>query len=167
MTIRTTARVTTRVRPASGKAIWGAAGLMAMFLVLLLLRLDFARYAFTAFAWERAEGTVRSPHWTTDPTVEFVARDGSLHTFSEDYWLLCHRSLCFTRSFTPGQIVPVVYDPATPQRALVRDFALYSTIFEWFVEAFFFVLFALLMFAMLRGRSSSVAIRFGSDPNRE
>lgn len=167
MTIRTGARITTRMRPASGKAIFGAVGLMAMFLVLLLLHLDFARYAFTAFAWEDAEGTVTSLRRTDDPAIRFVARDGTLHMFSEDYWLLCHRSLCFTRNFTPGEIVPVVYDPGTPQRAFVHDFALYSTIFEWFVEAFFFSFFAFLLLAMLRGQSGHANVSFSTDPTRE
>jgi hypothetical protein len=141
---------------------------MAALIFLLALRLGFARYAFTAFLWERTDGAVISTRRTTDPNIQFAAGDGSLHTFSEDYFLLCgRRSLCYRRSFTPGEMVPVVYDPAEPSRAFVRDFALYSTIFEWFVELFFLLLLAALLLRLIRGGSSNVSIQIGSRPDRE
>jgi Protein of unknown function (DUF3592) len=167
MTITTTARVTsTRTAGPRGKTILGIALLIAGLIFLLALRLGFARYAFTAFLWQRTDGTVISANRTTNPTIQFAAADGSLHRFSEDYFLLCgHRSLCFRRYFTMNEVVPVVYDPATPERAFVRDFALYSTIFEWLVEAFFLLLFTALLLNLLRGGSTNMSIQIGSDPN--
>jgi hypothetical protein len=170
ITIRTSGRITatTRTSGRRGKAILFSALLMAGLIFLLGLRLDFARYAFTAFLWERADGTVMNTRTTTIPTIEFAARDGSLRAFSEDYFLLCgRRSLCFRRSFTPGQVVPVVYDPGSPDRAFVRDFALYSTIFEWFVEAFFLLLITLLMVNLILGSSGNLSVQLGSDPRAQ
>lgn len=164
ITVNTRTRVTTRTPARRGTAILGIAALMVMLIFLLGLRLDFARYAFTSFLWKRAEGTVISTRRTIDPTIQFAAGDGSLHTFSEDYVLICgRRSLCFRRSFAPGEVVPMVYDPATPERAFVHDFALYSTIFEWFVEAFFLLLMALLLSSLLSSGSGNVSIQIGSD----
>lgn len=161
-------RVTTWTSPHRGKAIFGCAALMAMLLLLMCLRLGFARYAFTWFLWQRADGTVMNSRSTTNPTLQFAAVDGSLHAFNEDYFLLCgRRSLCYRRSFAPGEVVPVVYDPASPGRAFVHDFALYSTIFEWFVEAFFLLLIALLFFNLARGGSGNLSIQIGSSPNGE
>jgi hypothetical protein len=167
MTVRTSGRIasTTRTAAPRGRTILFFAFLMAGLIFLLCLRLGFARYAFTCFLWERAEGTVVTTFRTTDPTIQFVGQDGSLHSFSEDYFLLCgRRSLCFRRSFSPGEVVPVVYDPAAPNRAFVRDFALYSTIFEWFVEAFFLLVITTLMLNLVRGGSGNIAIQFGSRP---
>jgi len=167
VTIRTSSRIrTTAVTTAHrGKAIFGCAALMAMFILLLCLRLGFARYAFTWFVWQNALGTVMSARSTTHPTIQFAAVDGSLHAFDEDYFLLCgRRSLCYRRSFSPGEGVPIVYDPDAPSRAFVHDFALYSTIFEWFVEAFFLLLLALLFFNLVRGGSGSMSVQFTSNP---
>jgi hypothetical protein len=163
MAISTRARVTTRASARSGTAILGIALLIAGLVFLLWLRLGFARYAFTAFLWQRTDGTVISTRRTTDPSIRFAAGDGSLHTFSQDYFLLCgRRSLCYRRNFTPGEVVPVVYDPAEPNRAFVRDFALYSTIFEWFVELFFLLLLAALLLQLIRGGSGNLSIQIGS-----
>jgi Protein of unknown function (DUF3592) len=163
--ISSSGRITTRTGARRSTAMLGAAVLMAMLVFLLWLRIGFARYAFTAFQWERANGSVTSAVPTTDPTIQFVAPDGSRHAFNEDYFLLCsRRSLCFRRTFTPGEIVPVIYYPADPSRAYVRDFALYSTIFEWFVEAFFLVVIGLAMSQLISGGSGNLSIRFGSRP---
>lgn len=146
-----------------GKAIIGCVALMAMLILLMGLRIGFARYAFTFFVWQSAEGTVTNSRTTYDPTIQFAAVDGSLHAFSEDYLLLCgRRSLCFSRRFAPGEVVPVVYDPGAPERAYVHDFALRSTIFEWFAEAFFLLLITLLFRNLVRGGSGSTSIEFSS-----
>jgi hypothetical protein len=169
ITVNTRTRVTTT--PSSGRRgtmILGSALLIAGLIFLLGLRLDFARYAFTAFQWQRANGTVVNPGRLWNPTIQFVAGDGSLQAFNENYGQLCgHRSLCRRRNFTFGEIVPVVYDPAAPSRAFVRDFALYSTIFEWFCEAFFLFLLLLLMVNLILGGSGNVSIQIGSPPNLE
>jgi hypothetical protein len=163
MTIRTRTRVATQTGAPRGRAILFFALLMAVLIFFLCLRLGFARYAFTAYLWQRADGVVMNTRTTSDPTIEFAARDGTLHTFSEDYILLCgHRSLCWWRNFAPREVVPVVYDPGAPHRAFVRDWALYSTIFEWFVEAFLLVLIAWLVFYLVRGRSTTVSFQTGS-----
>jgi hypothetical protein len=166
--ISTSGRITTRTGGRRSTAILGAAALMAMLVFLMGMRIGFARYAFTAFLWERADGAVISSSRTTNPTIQFVAIDGSLHAFNEDYFLLCgRRSLCFRRTFTPGEVVPLVYDPAEPSRAFVRDFALYSTIFEWFVEALFLLLITFVMSQLISGGSGNLSIQLGSRPNIE
>jgi hypothetical protein len=153
----TSSRITITARTSGhrGEEILFCALLMAGLIFLMGLRIGFARYAFTAFLWQHAEGAVLNTRSTSDPTIGFAARDGSFHSFSEDYSRLCgRRSLCFPRTFTPAEAVPVVYDPAEPSRAYVRDFALYSTIFEWLVEAFFFLLIALVLSSQLMGDGS-------------
>jgi hypothetical protein len=168
VSIRTSSRVSTQTRGRRGKAILGVALLMVLLIFLMGLRLDFARYAFTAILWQRADGTVVNPGRVWNPTLQFVAHDGSLHAFNEDYGLLCgRRSLCFPRNFTRGEVVPVVYDPAAPERAFVRDFALYSTIFEWFVEAFILLLMALLLSSLVSGGSGTLSIPIGPRPDSE
>jgi len=170
VTVRASSRIrTTTVGTAHrGKAIFCCAALMALCILLLCVRLGFARYAFTFFLWQSAEGTVMNSRSTTDPSIQFAAVDGSLHAFSEDYFLLCgHRSLCYRRSFSPGEVVPIVYDPGTPERAYVHDWALYVTIFEWFVEAFFLLLFALLFWNLIRGGSVSRSIEFSTSSSDE
>ena len=94
-----------------------------------------AAYAFTGFSWIRTEGIVTSPRTTSDPTIQFIARDQSPILFREDYYQLCRRSLCWVRSFNPNQVVPVVYDPARPKRAYVGDWALISGAITWFLMA--------------------------------
>jgi hypothetical protein len=154
--------ITARTGPRRGTAILGAVALLAMLVFLMWMRIGFARYAFTAFLWDRSQGAVLNTRSTSDPTIGFAARDGSFHSFSEDYSRLCgRRSLCFPRTFTPAEAVPVVYDPAEPSRAYVRDFALYSTIFEWLVEAFFFLLIALVLSRLLSGQSGDLSIPIG------
>ena len=168
VTINTRTRVTTQTTGPRGKAILFVALLMGVLIFFLCLRLSFARYAFTAFLWQRADGVVISTRKTSDPTIEFAARDETLHTFSEDYISLCgHRSLCFWRTFTPREVVPVVYDPAAPNRAFVRDFALYSTIFEWLVEASFLLLMTWLLLLLVRSGTGDVSIQVGSGPDLE
>jgi Protein of unknown function (DUF3592) len=162
LTINANSRVTTRA--VRGPGILGAALLVAALIFLLSLRIGFARYAFTAFLWKHANGTVVSLRSTTNPTIQFAANDGP-HAFSEDYFLLCgRRSLCFRRTFTPGEVVPVVYDPDAPNRAYVYDWALFATIVEWCIEAGILLVLLLGLAGFFRGGSSSTSIRIGPDP---
>lgn len=54
---------------------------------------DIARYALTGMFWEGTHGVVTSPRPTSAPTVQFNTPDGESHIFTEDYILLCGRSL--------------------------------------------------------------------------
>jgi hypothetical protein len=106
---------------------------MAGSLWYLWNQFDFARYAATGFFWNHTAGTVTTSGTTSNPTIRFVSIDGLSHSFSEDYALLCGggRRLCFVRTFHQGEVFPVVYDPAKPERAFIHDWALFSNIIEW------------------------------------
>ena len=108
-------------------------------------QIGFAMYAATGFSWMHTNGTVTSSRTSDVPTIQFKTRDGSPVAFKEDYFLMCHRSPCFVRHFDPGQLVPVVYDPDTPMRAYVYDWALFVNTIEWFVVAGIFLFFVLLL----------------------
>jgi hypothetical protein len=166
--ISTSSRLKTSASGSPRRTMLFLALLMAALIFLLALRLDFARYAFTAFLWKPADGVVLDPGRAWNPTIQFAAADGSRHTFVEDYGTLCgRRSLCYRRSFTRGEGVPVIYDPGSPNRAFVHDWALYSTIFEWVVEAFFLLLAALLMARLLSGGSGDLSIQADSPSGAE
>jgi hypothetical protein len=169
MTISSRARVTTLSGGNRGTAVLGGVLLVGGLIFLLWLRFGFARYAFTAFLWKHTNGTVMNSRLTTDPTIQFTSVDGSPHAFSEDYFLLCgHRSLCYRRSFSPGEVVSIVYDPGAPERAYVYDFALFTTIAEWCFEAGLLLLFLFVLMLLLRGRSSSsMSIRIDTNPDPE
>jgi hypothetical protein len=124
-------------RPASRRAtlFGGAIGLVGV-LVLLWINIGFARYAITGFFWTRTTGTVLAGPNSFAPAIQFATIDGAVHTFSEDYMSLCgnFHAFCVLRSFTPGQVVPIVYDPAEPSRAFIHDWALISSVITWFLE---------------------------------
>jgi hypothetical protein len=109
---------------------------MALSLWGLWSSFDFARYAVTGFFWEQTTGTVTSPEATFVPTIRFKSIDGLSHSFCEDYTILCGiHDACWPRRLHHGEVVPVVYDPARPQRAFVHDWALFLNILEWLFMA--------------------------------
>jgi hypothetical protein len=97
------------------------------------------------------------------PTIEFSTPEGASHQFSEDYILLCtgRRSFCYARNFTLGQQVPVVYDPARPERAFVHDWALTATVITVFLEAGIGLLFLLALAALLSKGAIRASVRLG------
>ena len=131
-------------------------------------QIGFAMYAATGFSWIHSNGIVSSSRATDVPTIRFTTRDGSPVAFSEDYFMMCHRSPCFVRHFVPGQVVPVVYDPDTPTRAYVYDWALFTNTIEWFVMAGIFLLFVLLLVGVrLPTSATSFSARIGRSPESE
>jgi Protein of unknown function (DUF3592) len=136
--------------------------------LFLWYQVGFAVYAATAFSWVHTNGTVTSSHTTDVPMIQFTLRDGSLMTFKEDYFMMCHRSFCLVRHFDPGQTVPVVYDPDTPMRAYVYDWALFANTIEWFVMAGIFLLFVLLIVGVrLRTSRTRFSVRIGQGPDAD
>lgn len=136
--------------------------------LFLWLQFGFAVYAVSGFSWIHTNGTVTSFRHTDTPTIQFTTRDGSLIAFREDYFLMCHRSPCFVRRFDPGQVVPVVYDPGTPARAYVDDWALLVNTIEWFVMAGIFLLFVLLLVGIrLPISANNFSIRIGRSPDAQ
>jgi Protein of unknown function (DUF3592) len=129
---------------------------MLLFLVcgpwLLWRQFGFAQYAFTGLSWIHTQGTVTDSYTTYKPTIQFAARDGSPILFTEDYLQICgRRSFCFVRHFAPGQVVPIVYDPAKPERAYVYDWPLFAATIQWFMMAGFMLLIALAAYSWLVG----------------
>lgn len=120
-------------------------------------------YAVSGFSWVHANGTVTNSRTTDVPAIQFTARDGSPITFKEDYYLMCHRSFCLQRDFDPGEVVPVVYDPDTPTRAYVYDWALFVNAIEWFVVAGIFLLFVSLIVGIRL--PTNFSIRLGRSPD--
>lgn len=118
-------------------ALLGGMVLVVGLCILLGVNIRFAEYALTGFSWDEADGRVVSSHTTSTPRIQFVSRDGASHVFDENYIQMCagRRSFCFIRNFTPGQSVPVVYDPTVPERAFVHDWALSANVINWFAEA--------------------------------
>jgi hypothetical protein len=158
------ARTTVRsVEPARsnrrGWALLGGICLLAACVFLLWLNFSFARYAVTGFRWVETDGTVVTRHRTSAPTIHFSARDGASYNFSEDYYLICRRSLCFVRNFQPGQVVPVIYDPSVPERAFVHDWALSVGVFNWFAAAVIGAFFALGIFLLLTKKPINFSVR--------
>jgi len=148
-------RSTRRFATTTGNRFLLIAGVL-LFLVcgpwFLWHQFGFAEYAFTGLSWIRAQGTVTDSHTTFKPTIQFAARDGSPILFTEDYLEICgRRSFCFVRHFTPGQVVPVVYDPAKPERAYVYDWPLFAATIQWFLMAGFMLLIALVVYSWLFG----------------
>ena len=131
--------------------------------LFLWYQVGFVIYAASGFSWIHTNGTVTSSHTTDVPTIQFTMRDGPPMAFKEDYFLMCHRSPCFARHFYPGQIVPVVYDPDTPTRAYVYDWALFLNTIEWFVMGGIFLLFVLLFLGVRV--PLNLLVRTSRDPN--
>lgn len=131
--------------------------------LFLWLQVGFAIYAASGFSWIHTNGTVTSSRTTDVPTIQFTTRDGSPMAFKEDYFLMCHRSFCLVRSFDPGETVPVVYDPHTPARAYVYDWALFANTIEWFVMAGIFLVFVALLLGVCLPINWSV--RIGRSPH--
>ena len=146
-----------------GRALFAGALLMAGVILLLCTNISFARYAFTGFFWIRTDGTVTNPATTSKPTIQFATRNGAPHLFQEDYILLCggRSSFCFVRNFSQGQIVPVVYDPAAPQRAFVYDWALFAGVITWFLEAGMGLVLALMLALLVAKKPLNISIRIG------
>ena len=111
--------------------------LLAGGIAWLAFHAKFAQYALTGLSWNQAAGTVTSRDVTSIPTVQFVASDGAVYSFTEDYFLLCgrQRGFCLRRTFEPGQTVPVVYDPDAPKWAYIHDWALLANVGAWFALA--------------------------------
>ena len=145
-------------------AVAGCVLLIAGLICLLWLRFDFARYAVTGFLWHQTEGTVINPRITSAPTIQFASREGATHTFTEDYYLLCGRrsSICFIRDFSPGQIVPVVYNPCAPQIAFVDDWALTANVITWFTEAGAVIVLAMIATVLLSNTPPRMSFQLGN-----
>ncbi len=158
--------VGTQPRPSHrrGIALLSCVLLLAGAIFMVCVNFDFARYAVTWFRWTQTEGTVTNPAKTTSPTIQFATEDGVTHSFTEDYVLLCgtRSSFCFIRSFDPGQTVPVVYDPGTPQRAFVHDWALFAGVIQWFAGIGCGLIIALMLAAWLSSKPLSVSFEVGS-----
>jgi hypothetical protein len=131
-------------------------------LFLLDAHIGFASYAFTGIFRVRGGGTVVTPGTTSVPTVRFATPDGATHTFSEDYILPCsgRGSSCVTRNFTQGETVPVVYDPAVPERAFIHEWALLSNVVAWFLELGAELLFALMAAVAVTRRPLDLQFHF-------
>jgi hypothetical protein len=147
-----------------GAVLLGGTLLVAAAILYLSVQVSFAKYAFTGLWWIHTEGTVTNSATTSVPTIRFTARDGSAVLFKEDYILLCGggRSFCWIRDFTPGQVVPVVYDPAEPTRAYVHDWALFANVLGWFAVAGIGLILALIMFLPSIKTPVEFSIRMGS-----
>jgi hypothetical protein len=144
-------------------AILDCALLLAGAIFLVWVNIGFGLYALTGLLWVRTQETVMDSHKTSTPTIQFATRDGAVHLFNENYIILCEGrlSFCFIRDFAPGQVVPVVYDPAAPERAFVHDWALYSGVITWFLEAGAGLALAPIFAAQLRRRPLSFSVRMG------
>lgn len=137
--------------------------------IFLWYNISFAVYGVSGLSWIHTNGTVTSSRTTEVPAIQFTARDGSPTAFTEDYIVMCgSHSFCFRRSFDPGQVVPVVYDPGTPTRAYVYDWALFSNTITWFLMAGFWLLF-LLLFVGVRFPASATnfSVRIGRSPDAQ
>jgi hypothetical protein len=135
---------------------------MALLLWALWFDFDFARYAVTGFFWEQTTGTVTSPGTTFEPTIRFESIDGLSHSFSEDYIIVCGRRVpCWPRRLQHGEVVPVVYDPARPQRAFVHDWALFANILTWLFMAGLTLVCGLILAMRSSGKSLIFRIDLG------
>lgn len=158
VTVRSTRRTVAR-----GKGLLGGAVLLAACVLLLWINRGFGIYAITGFLWPHTDGVVISARRTSSPTIQFQTRDGATRQFTEDYIRLCGggHDLCWIREFNPGQVVPLVYDPAFPVRAYVRDFALYSNVLSFFLELGAAAFFAFIICLALFNRPINYSIRIG------
>lgn len=155
---------TPRITLSRRTALLAGAVLLLGDLCLLICNFGFAAYAMGGFlTWSHANGTVLSAANSSAPLVEFVADDGTVHQFSEDYILLCgaRYSLCYIRDFTVGQSVPVVYEPLNPRRAYIHDFALLENSVTWFAEALIGLLFLWMMTFRVTGKGGSFSLQVG------
>lgn len=160
-------RVTTRIAVRSTSpqrrptAILCLLVLIAAALLMLWFNRGFALYAATGLSWTRTEGTVVSTRTTSIPTVEFTTADGTSESFKEDYILLCggRSTFCFIRNFTPGERVPVVFDPRAPQHAYIHDWALTATVLSWFIVVVILAVLLLMMTALV-GRPFKASVTF-------
>jgi hypothetical protein len=143
-----------------GVAVLACLILLAGTAFLLWLGRGFADYALTGLFWKRSQGLVLGGDVSSSPLVEFSTPDGATHTFSEDYILLCagRRSLCFIRDFKIGEKVPVVYEPGHPRIAFIRDWALYSNVISWLIEAGVGLLLLLMLYVAMVQRPIKVEI---------
>jgi hypothetical protein len=164
------------LRPAAQRAVSPKTALLAglvlltMDVVLLLLGLGFAEYGLGGFLWwSQANGTVVNASNSSVPTVEFVADDGTLSQFHEDYIALCQtrRSFCWVRSFAVGQRVPVVYDRHDPSRAYIHDWALTANALTWVFEACAGLLLVWMLTFRLSGKARSFAVQIGHSASAE
>lgn len=148
--------------PGSGRKMVGVGGavlLVLAFFVLMRYSMfgDVARYSLTGMFWDGTHGVVMSPRPTSAPAIQFNTPDGESNSFTEDYIILCGRSLfCSWRTLTPGQLVPVVYDPARPERAFVHDWDLFYNVLQmWALFGLLILLASVLLLLLSRGRSIS------------
>lgn len=148
-----------------GVTIFAGAILIIGGAILLWINRGFADYALTGSFWNQTDGTVMDAARTSTPTIEFTTPDGATHEFREDYIILCQgkRSFCFIRDFDPGQQVPVVYNPGSPEMAYVHDWALISIVIAVFLETAAELFFMLMMVVMVRRRPIRATVRFGGD----
>jgi hypothetical protein len=138
--------------------------LLAMDLVLLYVGFGFAEYGLSGFLWwSSANGTVISASNSSVPTVEFVDAYGTPWQFHEDYIVLCQsrRSFCWVRNFSPGQTVPIVYDPHDPNRAYIHDWALTANALTWVFEACLAVLLLWMLTFRFTGKPRSFSLEIG------
>lgn len=150
-----------------GRSLLGGVCLLAACVLLVWLNFSFVRYAFTGFRWVETDGTVVSLRRTSKPTIHFSAVDGASYNFSEDYYLICHRSPCFVRYFQPGQVVPVIYDPSAPQRAFVHDWALSVGVLNCFAAGIIGAIFALAIFSLLAKKPINFSVRVSGSSRLE
>jgi Protein of unknown function (DUF3592) len=148
-------------------AVLGGVLLVAGAILFLWLNIGFARFALTGFLWERTSGIVQDASRTSIPTIQFVTSDGVSHLFKEDYILLCggRSSMCLIRDFDPGQVVPVVYDPSSPQTAFVHDWALFAGVISWLLVACAGLFFALMTFLACTKKPLNLSIQIGKKPD--
>jgi hypothetical protein len=168
MPVRIRANFTVRPQARKRKPLALLAGMLLLLCGAYLVwqGRSFGRYAFTGFLWAPSAGVVISPARTSRPVIQFAGPDGAVHQFKEDYWRVCGQrlSFCFVRDFNPGQIVPVIYEPAAPDRAFVHDWALTAGVLSWFLEAGVLLLLALMMCAALIKQPLGLSVRIGEPP---
>lgn len=146
----------------TGAALGGVV-LVVCAISFLWYNIGFARYALTGFLWERTSGIVQDASRTSTPTIQFSSRDGVAQLFKEDYILLCggRSTFCWIRDFNPGEVVPVVYDPGSPQTAFVYDWALFSGVISWILMACAGIFFGLITVLVFTKKPLNLSIQIG------
>ena len=163
-------RLKSQAQNRSGRALLALLVGLAATTFLLWLNRQFIDYAVTGIFWSRTDGIVTDPKTTDTPHIQFSSADANIHLFKEDYILLCgsRYSFCFIRDFSPGEVVPVVYDPKSPMLAFVCDWALTANVISVFIEAgIWLLLVMILIFPGIVGRSVSVSTQLGSTAEHE